>query len=247
MSRPTTWLLSLLAFAVLCVACVALHARSVERDVEGRALVALGDLGSAAQVTVSGRDATVRADDPAIARLAAERVQTVRGVRSTTIAGPLAPLPEVTLDGPFALTPLASGGLALRGAVPDRATRDRLMGAAQMAFPDVRIRDGLTVDSTAPGDWAGDVAATFSRLRAVQNPSLTIDAAGALVLSGTVDGEGTRADVESRVADVIAPRAVDNRLALAGAPPEAAPGETRGAEPRAAAPSCGLWRRHLST
>ena len=238
MPRPALWLLSLLAFLVLCVICVSRHASAIEADVEARtrAVLSASEYRGAAELAFSGRDVTVRAEDPALAERVAERVRGIEGVRTATVAGPLAPLPDVALDGPFALTPLASGALALRGAVPDSATRDRLMGAAQMAFPDRRIRDGLTLDSTAPGDWAGDVASALSRLKTVQNPGLSVDASGALVLTGTVDGEGSRRNVESRVTSVVSPRAVDNRLALAGtapapeAQPDVASGETPGTE-----------------
>ena len=235
MPRSAVWLLSLLAFAALCVLCVSQHARAIEADLEARTAAALGasELRGAAEVAFSGRTATVRADDPEIAALVAERVRGIDGVRGAVIGGPLAPLPPVEIDGPFALMPLASGGLALRGAVPDSATRERLLGAAQMAFPERRIRDGLVLDGAASGEWAGDVAATFSRLKAVQNPGLSVDSAGALVLSGTVGGEGARRNVQTRVAEVVAPRAVESRLAIAGeaAPPEAS-GETARAEPQ---------------
>ncbi|MEL6616167.1 MAG: OmpA family protein [Bacteroidota bacterium] len=217
MSRPVKWLLSLLGLLVLCVACVAALAPSIEASLARQAQEALTNAGlaDAATLTVDGRDVLISADDPEIAEQARALLAGLDGLRVVDIAAPEAPLPEVALEGPFALMPLADGGLALRGQVPDEATRDALLAAARDAFGD-EVRDGLEIDSTASGDWAEAAAAALPRLQGVTAPGLAIDADGDFVISGTVDDEGRRRNVETRMAEVIAPRTVRNDLALVG-------------------------------
>lgn len=243
MSRPVKWSLSLLGLAVLCVACVAALAPSIEASLARQAHEALesGGLADAVTVTVDGRDALIASEDSSAAERARQLLLGIDGMRVVDIAAPEASLPDVALEGPFALTPLADGGLALRGTVPDAETRDALLAAAREAFGN-GVRDGLEIDSTASGDWAPAAAAAMSRLQAVTAPGLSVGADGTFTITGTVDGEGARRTIENRMASVVGERVIQNDLALVGsaddtsdataeadstaAPPEASGDET---------------------
>ncbi len=199
MSTPLTWILGLVGLALLTFGCVALHAPSMEADLETRTSAATAGF---VDVTpqVDGRDVTLGGQvaseaERAQALAAAATVRGVRVVRDglTVATGASAGAP---FDGLFSLAQ-GTGGLVVRGRVPDEAVRAIVLERLGGAFPGQAITDEMAVDSSS-ADWQGALQALLPGLGGVAMPAVTIDGS-TVVLRGSVASAEEKTRIEETV------------------------------------------------
>ncbi|MEM6327630.1 MAG: OmpA family protein [Bacteroidota bacterium] len=240
MPRSAVWLLAVLGLAALTVVCVLVHAPEIERELGEAARRALAEEGlrDVASVRMDGRDAIVSAEDPTVetrAEALVGRVDGIRRVRTAPRTGQ-APALEAPLDGLFSLRSVGDGEVALYGPVSSATVRDRLLASARRAFPAQNVLDGLTIDSTADDALADGIARALLRLRTVREPGLGVTADTAFVVSGAVETEAARANTITRMAEIVEPRDVLDRLTVSGDSALAVAEDTTSAAPASVPP-----------
>ncbi|MEM6640228.1 MAG: OmpA family protein [Pseudomonadota bacterium] len=180
MNRTVILILGVIAQCVLTALFLWRVAPLITDDIETRSVGALRDAGiNWAQISVDGRDVTLEGlapseeqRDRALASL--DGVAGIRRIDDTTTvmqrrtppaAGRVpAPVDEnemlATLDQDADLARFGLqyvfriergvAGMALRGMVPDDATRDALLSAARLKFPEMTVEDNLLLNTNAP-------------------------------------------------------------------------------------------------
>lgn len=232
------WLALLLVPALLAAILVGVQKGSIEDDLRERSEQALAAQGiSAAEVDLSGRDATVTVPDGADADKARAAVEDVDGVRVAesesggTAATPTDSAPPSTEpstsqppSGAFGVT-RKGNQIEVTGTVPDAGAKPTVLDAAKAKAGSATVVDKLTIDAAAgapdPTAVSGLVAAA-----AANKGDTSINYDGKTVtVSGQAPDQATKAAVGKAAAAAVPGATVANNLTVgAGTPPPACVG-----------------------
>ncbi|MEK4033612.1 OmpA family protein [Methylocystis sp. IM3] len=193
MHQPRKWWIGLPVLAGLVYFAAQSLTPRIEADLAARIAARLGV--DPAKVAVSGRDATLSGappnaraalrDEPGLRRLVFSAAPAAAPVAEPAKQAPLA-------DAYVFSATLGDGVVALGGALPNEALREKAVALASAAGGGRAVSDGARIDAHAPpGDYAAALAAALGALGALEQGKTTLSD-GRL----SVDGRG-RANVRA--------------------------------------------------
>ncbi len=218
--RAPLWLTTVIvAWVVAIVAAVVWGLPHQEDNLAARAAAAL--TGQPVTVAFEGRDAILAGqvvDSAAIDRAVAtvRQVRGVRRVESSGVVVTIEPLDTVApLNPPFVTVAVAAGSVSLSGTVPDQATADSMVRAAETGWGPDAVIDTLIVDpGTGGAAWLPGVVGAIGRLAQLEVASLRLTESGAS-LSGSASSVEEVGAIAADLAAILGPDTqLDNRLTV---------------------------------
>ncbi|HWC20997.1 MAG TPA: OmpA family protein [Flexivirga sp.] len=219
------WWLALVAVPVLLALIAGLVTRGgIQDDLKSASEKALQNKGvNGAKVDFSGRDGTVTLPANADAKQAKAIVENVDGVRVADVkgggdkaaAGKSKPKAD-TGNGSFSLAPQGNSVLA-EGAVPDAATKKKLVADVTKAVAPKKVIDKVTVKSGAKAPSAAAVTAAGTALgKLADGQKVAVDGDNVTLTGKAADAAAKKA--AGAAATKAFPKAtVDNQLTVSGA------------------------------
>lgn len=215
------WVLGLLWFAATAGA-VIWGIPHEEDDLSDRASQALD--GQPVSVDFAGRDARISGEVPTAADLdrAVATARQVRGVRRvesdgvSIVAAAASQDPTVEMAPPSLTISIEAGTAVLSGTVPDQATADAIVRAAQARWGADDVVDQLEVGpNTSGAAWLAGIARAIDGVDDLRTGRIAVGASGVTV-QGAVASEDVRQSIGGMLTNAFgADTAIDNQLLVA--------------------------------
>jgi outer membrane protein OmpA-like peptidoglycan-associated protein len=195
------WLWGIIPLLVLSWVAVQAEQGRIEADLRARATTALGRGGMGwAATRFAGRDARLegKADDDAEPPKAADLLRGIWGVRSVDNKAELVPKVEN-----YTWTAGRRGNrIRITGHVPNRATRQAILGVAKANFPGFEVLDRMATTRGVPSadTWLGGVSFALKQLAGLKRGDVRLDGLGLSVMGESEDLAAYRA-VKSALAN----------------------------------------------